>query len=345
MLLRVLSTALLSAVPAAPPAVVSSAFIDGEGTHPSCHASTIVETAPGRLAAAWFGGTKEGAPDVAIWVALFEDGRWGAPAKVADGASPDGKTWPTWNPVLFQPRDGPLHLFYKVGPNPREWWGMLRTSGDGGRRWSAARRLPDGVLGPIKNKPIVLADGTWLSPSSTEAEASDWRLRFERSSDGGRTWEIIGPVDRGPGFQAIQPSVLVHPDGQLQAVCRTRQGVNAMTWSKDGGKTWSPLAATELPNPNSGADAVTLADGRHLIVYNPSAHAPETPGKGPRWPLAVAVSRDGLRWTNVLTLEDEPCPAGYAYPAVIQASDGRVHVTYTWDRRHIKHVVLDPSRL
>ncbi len=138
--------------------------------------------------------------------------------------------------------------------------------------------------------------------------------------------------------------MLFHADGRLQALSRTKQGVVAQTWSKDGGKKWSPQTATGLANPSSGTDAVTLSDGRHLIVYNPTAHRPDE-AKGDRYPLAVAIASDGLAWEPVVTLETEPCKSGYAYPAVIQAADGLVHITYTLDRRAIKHVVLDPAKL
>lgn len=325
------------------PAVVSSQFIYETAPYPSCHASTIVETAPGRLVAAWFGGTRERNPDVGIWVARFEGGKWQEAVEVANGEQPDGPRLPTWNPVLFQPPKQPLHLFYKVGPSPREWWGMVKTSTDGGHTWGEPRRLPEGVLGPIKNKPVVLPDGTWLSPSSTEGK-DGWQVHFERSRDAGNAWEVVGPVEKGPSLEAIQPSVLFHENGVLQALCRSKQGVVAQTWSKDGGRSWSALTAAELPNPNSGTDAVTLADGRQLIVYNHSAHRPHEP-KGNRWPLDIAVSDDGLTWRRVVTLETEPNKAGYAYPAVIQAADGLVHITYTWDRKRIKHVVVDPKKL
>ena len=328
------------------PGVVSSEFVYETAPYPECHASTIVQAPSGTLVAAWFGGTKERAPDVSIYVARRDGARWGEARKVADGVQADGSRHPTWNPVLFQsPGRGPLFLFYKVGPSPREWWGMVTTSADEGRTWAAPTRLADGILGPIKNKPVVLADGTWLSPSSTEAEGNLWVVHFERSADQGRTWQKVGPVDVSRArFDAIQPSVLVHRDGSLQALCRTRQGVVGQTWSRDGGKTWGPMSATELPNPNSGTDAVTLADGRHLIVYNHAAQRPDAPGSGNRWPLDVAVSVDGLTWTRVLTLEREPLPSGYAYPAVIQAADGLVHITYTWDRKRIKHLVIDPRK-
>lgn len=336
--------ALAPRVGAAPSAIVREEFLNEHAPYPECHASTIVEVAPGRLAAAWFGGTRERNPDVGIWFTRQVAGRWTTPVEVATGVQAHGPRFPTWNPVLFQPKGGPLVLFYKVGPKPAAWWGMMMTSPDGGKTWGRAKRLPTGILGPIKNKPVQLPDGSWLAPSSTEGQGG-WRVHFELTSDGGRTWRIIGPVGRGPGLQAIQPSILFYPHHRLQALCRTRNGVVATTWSDDEGRTWSPLARTSLPNPNSGNDAVTLADGRQLLVYNNSAPTPQRPTKGVRYPLDVALSRDGVHWRHVLTLESKPCGSGYAYPAVIQASDGLVHITYSWDRKMIKHVVLDPSRL
>lgn len=301
---------------------------------PECHASTLVETRGG-LVAAWFGGTREKHPDVGIWVSRQERGVWSPPVEVANGAGEPGGRLPTWNPVLFQPKSGPLLLFYKLGPSPDTWWGMVLESADEGRTWSAPRRLPEGILGPIKNKPIQLPDGTLLS--GTSSEEAGWRVHFERSTDLGRTWTRTGPVNDGRSIGAIQPSFLVHPGGRLQAVGRTRgQGRIFEVWSDDGGRTWGPLTLGSLPNPNSGTDAVTLADGRHLLVYNHTARG--------RSPLNVALSRDGRQWEAAWVLEDEP-GGEFSYPAVLQTSDGRVHVTYTWKRRRIRHVELDPARL
>jgi predicted neuraminidase len=319
-------------------------FINPNAPYPSCHASTIVETSQQGLVAAWFGGTRERDPDVGIWVSRFEKGRWTEALEVANGVQEKGPRLPTWNPVLFQAPAGPLFLFYKVGPNPKDWWGMVMSSEDGGKTWGKPRRLPEKILGPIKNKPVVLKDGAWLSPSSTEGEGG-WRIHFELSRDAGKTWSLVAPVEKGAGLEAIQPSVLFHANGILQAVCRSKNGVLVDSWSKDQGATWSALSPLGLPNPNSGTDAVTLADGRQLLVYNHSAPLPERPTKGLRYPLDVAVSNDGRNWTRVLTLEDRPCESGYAYPAVIQSADGLVHITYTWDRKMIKHVVLNPAAL
>lgn len=332
--------------------ILHSAFIYESAPYPQCHASTIVEMLDEQLGAAWFGGTHERHPDVEIWFARRQGGAWSTPISVATGIQPDGTRQPTWNPVLFQSPDGPLILFYKVGPSPQEWWGMEIRSTDGGRNWGAPRRLPDGVLGPIKNKAVVLPGGAWLSPSSVEAgegvgahAGAGWALVFERSEDRGQTWTVSDHVPSPLALDAIQPSILFHKDGALQAVARTRQGTTASTWSRDGGRTWSPLGAVDLPNPNSANDAVTLKDGRQLMIYNHAAHRVETPGKGPRWPLCLALSDDGVSWRRVLTLESEPIPDGYAYPAIIQTGDGRVHITYTHNRTRIRHVMVDPSLL
>jgi predicted neuraminidase len=317
--------------------LLKSEFIYETAPFPSCHASTIEETKDG-LIAAWFGGTHERHPDVCIWTSHYRDGRWTPPVEVANGVGFTAHRLPTWNPVLFQPRSGPLMLFYKVGPSPSTWWGMVMTSDDCGKTWSSPRRLPDGILGPIKNKPVQLANGDILSPASTEG-ANGWRVHFERSSDLGLNWSATTPVNDGKKVAAIQPSILLHGGNKLQAVGRTQQGRLFDIWSRDGGKTWGRMAFSEMPNPNSGTDAVTLKDGRQLLVYNHDS----TPKH--RTPLNVAVSSEGRKWFAALVLENEAADEGFAYPAVIQTGDGLVHITYTWKRLRIKHAVVDPSKL
>jgi len=302
-----------------------------------CHASTIVEVTPGELMSAWFGGTRESAKDVEIWISELKNGTWSKPISVANGIVNDTLRYPCWNPVLFRDQKATLHLFYKVGPNPREWWGMEISSVNNGKTWSRPERLPDGILGPIKNKPIQLADGIMLSPSSTESRDGKWRAHIERSADGGSTWQFV-PIDSAGGFDVIQPSILHYKDGHLQAVCRSKQGHVIQAWSDDNGKTWGKLTPLALFNPNSGIDAVTLKDGVQLIVYNP-----QTPGKewfNGRAKLHVAVSTDGITWKDIAVLENGTMQE-YSYPAVIQTQDGRVHITYTYDRKNIKHVVLE----
>jgi predicted neuraminidase len=337
---------LANSLPAADdPAVIQSEFLYTETPAiPSCHASTLAET-PAGLVAAWFGGTREKHPDV--------DGEWTAPVEVANGVQyrrPDGSVQrhPCWNPVLFQPMEGPLLLFYKAGPSPSTWWGMLMTSTDHGATWSVPRRLPEGILGPVKNKPLQLSNGDILCATSDETSGAKpgapdrWTVSFERTSDLGVTWERIGPVNDGIEIQAIQPSFLQVGENKLLALGRSRQHRIFQVASDDGGKTWGPMTLGNLPNPNSGTDAVTLKDGRHVIIYN---HVPGDPQQwgGKRTPLNLAISRNGIDWSTGPVLEDTP--GEYSYPAIIQTADGRLHATYTWKRKLVKHVVIDPARL
>jgi predicted neuraminidase len=318
---------------------------------PSCHASTIVEAPTGELVAAWFGGSDEGEKDVEIWVSRHGTDGWGEPEVVIDGIQADGARHPCWNPVLFVGSAGaargnpaaPLFLYAKVGPSPSTWWGVVRESTDGGRTWGELRRLDGDAVGPVKNKPLVRRDGTVIAGSSSEDDG--WRVHFERSTDGGRTFARgpavhAAPDTKGSGgaaglVSAIQPSILELGGEKLLAVGRTKAGRIFEIESTDAGKTWGELRLGTLPNPNAGTDAVTLADGRHLLVYNHT-------DKG-RSPLNVAISRDGHAWQTVVALETKP--GEFSYPAVIQSADGLVHITYTWNREAIARVVLDPAKL
>ena len=99
----------------------------------------------------------------------------------------------------------------------------------------------------------------------------------------------------------------------------------------------------ELPNNNSGTDAVTLKDGRHVLVYNNSK--PQLRAKkAVRTPLNLALSEDGIHWKPVLTLEDSPIRE-YSYPAIIQRKDGKLHITFTWRRELIKYMKIDLDKL
>jgi predicted neuraminidase len=323
-------------------------FVYDETDFPQCHSATIVELEDGELLCGFFGGTRERHPDVEIYISRKpKDGDWSSPVSVADGVQDQEERLPTWNPVLFQERGGELMLFYKVGPSPSEWWGMVKTSSDKGHTWSEGKRLDENILGPVKNKPIQLPDGAVVSGSSTEGDG--WRVHLERSTDGGKSWQHIGPINDPKKVGAIQPTLLKHQDGRIQLLARTRyeeKGYVAESWSEDGGLTWTGMRASLLPNNNSGLDGVTLSDGRHLLVYNHSYRTEEGMGHKGRGVLNVAVSKDGVNWEAALVLDylDEQGKQ-FSYPAIIQASDGRVHIVYTWHRQRIKHVVLDPDQL
>ncbi|HCO84819.1 MAG TPA: sialidase [Arenibacter sp.] len=333
-------------VPLDHPAIVEQEFIYEleDALTPECHASTV-EVSNGTVIASWFGGTEEKNDDVGIWVSRKTGGSWSTPKEVVNGVQEDGSRYPCWNPVLFKPKDQPLILFYKVGPSPTEWWGLYMTSNDDGKTWSKPIHLPEGILGPIKNQPIQLANGEILSPSSTEDDTDGWKIHLELSSDNGKTWSKTQPLNDGKEFGAIQPVVLNYGNGKLQLLSRTENELVTQNWSSDYGITWSKMTATSLPNPNSGIDGVSLKDGRQLLVYNPT-------GKnwGDRVPLSLALSNDGTNWKRVLDLEplrENTDKEGeeYSYPTMIQAPDGKVHIVYTWNRKTVKYIVLDPQKL
>ena len=328
------------------PAIITQEFIYEieDALTPECHASTIATSAD-VVIAAWFGGTKEKNKDVGIWISRKVGSSWSSPLEVVDGVQEDGSRYPCWNPVLFKPKGQPLHLFYKVGPSPREWWGLYMTSTDNGESWSDPIRLPDGILGPIKNQPIQLSNGTIISPSSTESKTEGWLIHLESSMDFGQTWTRSGPLNDAKEFGAIQPVVLNYGHDKLQLLSRTENEVITQNWSEDGGKTWGKMEATRLPNPNSGIDGVSLKDGRQMLIYNPT-----TKNWGDRVPLSIALSDDGQNWKRVLDLEPLRAHTDkegeeYSYPTVIQDKNGMVHIVYTWNRKTVKYVVLDPKKL
>jgi predicted neuraminidase len=319
------------------PKIIQSNYLFDEAPFKSCHASTLVALPNQKILAAWFGGTHEGNKDVSIWTSVKNsDNTWSKPIAIANGKQNDTLQYPCWNPVLFKTKENLLILHYKVGPNPREWWGMMKTSTDNGHSWSAAVRLPDGFLGPIKNKPFQLKSGEILYPSSTESiDEKTWKIHLEKGGPDGKIVKKIN-IDCGE-FGVIQPSILQYKNGNLQLLCRSRQNVIVSSWSNDQGNTWSKLSPLQLPNPNSGADAVSLKNGMQVLVYNPLK-------TGKDWwdgrsVLKLAISKNGIDWTDVYTLEQHE-NGEYSYPSIIQSADGNIHISYTSERKKIKYLEI-----
>jgi alpha-L-rhamnosidase len=308
--------------------VSSTQFIYDTASFASCHASTIVETPKGILAA-WFGGKFEGDKEVNIYASWLVNNKWSTPFILADGFMGDSTRYACYNPVLFLAPNQELLLFYKIGPNVQGWTGWMKRSSNYGATWSVPEKLPDGILGPIRNQPYVVGD-TLICPSSTEN--TGWKVHFEYTTNNGKSWTRGPDLNDANPITGIQPAILRHGDQLLQALTRSQNGTVNETWSYNNGKTWAPLQQTNLINNNSSIDAITLQDGRHLLVYN-HCSAPS------RSPLNVAISKDGKNWEPLLVLEKE-VSAEFSYPYVIQTADQKIHITYTWKRKKIKHVVL-----
>ena len=324
-------------------AIVLEEYVFLKSPTRDCHSSTLLELTNGDLLCTWFGGTRENHPDVNIWLARKpKDGRWQVPVSVADGG---GKT--CFNPVLVQLKGGDIQIYY-CSPNIDT--GQVITSSDNGHTWSKPKRLPKGFVGPIVNKPVYMNDGTIIAGSSLQGEPGK-RIHVERSTDNGKTWTKIGPISdpTNTKYEIIQPTILVHSQQRLQILARTNEKHKnaklAQTWSQDGGLTWSPVTDATLPNNNSAIDAVTLDDGRHLLVYNHSTREDPVGGRKGRGILTVAVTQDGMNWEAAAVLEYRTGSVQYSYPSVIQTRDGLVHVSYSWHRKRIKHVVIDPKKL
>ena len=326
-------------------AVVEDIFTTA--SFPKCHASTVIELSNGDIMSAWFGGTDEGNPDTGIWASRRSGGKWSPPVEVVKEPNVA-----MYNPVLFYTKDHRLWLYYKFGVHPMSWTGGRMSSDDDGKTWSKPEHLPAGLYGPIRAKPLVMADGTIVSGTSVESYRS-WAAWIERSSDNGKTWTKFGPITVVPvssGVEAggappkavpgsgewdrtegiIQPSVISMGGRKLRLYARStsRTGKICIADSNDGGVTWTQASPIEVPNPNSGIDTVALKDSRVVLVYN------NTP-RG-RTPLNLAVSDDGKQFRMFQTLEDQP--GEYSYPAMIQASNGDLLITYTWKRTRIRYV-------
>jgi len=296
-----------------------------------CHASTLIRLNDGNFMVAWFGGTREKNPDVGIWMTKGKPGSW-APlhqvAKIRGDAH--------WNPVLFNDGKGTVYLYFKVGKEIPTWETWVMTSKNNGATWSEAVELVKGDFGgrgPVRCKPIVLSNGTWLAGASHEEGL--WSVFIDRSEDHGKTWTttpyVILDRNQFTGLGVIQPTLWESTPGKVHMLVRSTNGWIYRSDSEDFGKTWSHFYATDMPNNNSGIDLVKLADGALALVYNPVSG-----NWASRALLNVDISYDnGLTWPKKVVLENDPNIRGeYSYPAIINYGN-RVAITYTWKRQRV----------
>ena len=296
-----------------------------------CHASSLLRLDDGQFLVVWFGGTKEKDPDVGIWLSKGKPRQWATPRQVMKIRN-DAH----WNPVLFSDEQGTVFLYFKVGKEIPSWETWVAVSKDGGDTWSEPVELVKGDTGgrgPVRNKPILLSDGSWIAGASHEE--GRWDVFLDRSEDQSKTW-IATPyltLDRSSfnGKGVIQPTLWESTPGNVHILVRSTDGKIYRSDSNDYGKTWCALYATGMPNNNSGIDLVKLADGTLVLAYNPVSG-----NWASRSSLFIAVSYDnGLTWPKNITLEnDENTQSEYSYPAII-TYDNRIAITYTWKRQRI----------
>ena len=298
---------------------------------PSNHASTLAVMPNGDLLCAWYAGRFEGSRDVKIYASRLEaknghaTGAWSSPEVIAD--TPDRSDG---NPVLFVDQRGQLQLFF-VTIHGLDWkWAKIKvqTSPDRGLTWGPTTILRNRRGWMTRNHPLELNDGSLLLPLYNEVRM---RSVFMLSNDAGASWQPAGEIRTRPGN--LQPAVVQLADGTLLSLmrCRHKAGRIWQATSPDHGRTWSPAAATALPNPDAGIDLARLPNGHLVLAFNNSPTQ--------RTPLSMALSEDdGRTWPFVRDLETDP--GEYSYPSLAVTPGGVIHLTYTWKRKSIKHALL-----
>lgn len=323
-------------------AIVVSEFIEAAPKEPEVHGSTITEVSPGVFLAAWFGGSKEADKDTQIWGARRTAQGWGDSFVIEPGVE-NGKPVPVYNPSFYTHKDGRVTLFYFAG----EWTGSkkncMKDSMDGGLTWGAERRVPKNLRGPCRAKPLRLSDGSLLYPTTGKGTVyTDWSDEAMAPESWGTSPRVEDPGMMKP----IQPTLLQKSDGTVLMFSRTYAREIGVARSTDRGRTWSKLKGVGIYMANSAIDVLKLRDGRCLLVYNKTPKPADPKKWGPRHPLTLALSTDeGETWRDLFDIETDPIREGFSYPTMIQAADGSVHITYTWGRKRIKHVVIDPGKL
>jgi predicted neuraminidase len=334
------------AAPAAP--VFQEELINPDSPLPMAHVASICELPDGRLAATWYAGSREGARDVAIYLATREPGRssWSMPRAVMtrEQAAHDLRRAikKVGNPLVFSNATGELWLLY-VSITVGGWSCSslnLTTSADAGLSWTPSRRL---TLSPffniselVKNAPVALSDGSQVVPIYHELVGKFPELLWLRETPGG----VDAIKSRVAGGQSgFQPALVpLSPRSALAFLrdCSPRRRIS-MARTDDAGLAWAPAQALDLPNPDSGLAALRLTDGRIVLAFNDATSGREN--------LRLAVSEDeGRSWARVVTLAEE-ARQEFSYPFLIQARNGDIHLVYTWKRKAIKHVVFNGAWL
>ena len=174
-----------------------------------------------------------------------------------------------------------------------------------------------------KNKPLQLGDKIILPFYSDGLEMSIMAI----TEDFGKTWSFSNPL---VGVANIQASMALKSDGTITAFMRDNgppPNRHYVSESKDGGFTWSDVIKSDVVNPGSGSDIVTLVNGNWVLAYNDEEDG--------RYSLAVSLSEDeGKTWKYTRHIEldlnkNRDKRDKFSYPSIIQGKDGMIHVIYS----------------
>lgn len=328
-------------------------FIQIEGQTPIVHSPSIVELNDGNLLAVWYGGTREGVKDVAIYHSIWnrQTGEWTGDS-ILTGPSDTGEDLGRYirkvgNPVLLKDVDGKIWLFY-VSASVGAWSGSalnFRTSADNGLHWSEARRL---VTSPflnvstlVRGAPFLYSDGSMGLPVYHE-----FLLKFGELLRLRPDGTIIDKVRISPGGSSLQPSVV--PLDTKRAIAFLRRSGSSpsrvlFSFTDDGGRSWSDTGKLSLPNPDSSVIGMRTQEGSLFLVFNNSEKNREN--------LSLARSMDNGHTWEVVHVFDERGAVNdgnrkeFSYPFWIHTRDDMIHLVYTWNRKRIRHVYFNSSWL
>lgn len=327
-----------AALPTNLPSFFASSFLPKVA--PSAHASTLTILPDGKLMAAWYAGSREGAKDVAIFTSILKKSGWSEPVKLVTRETVAGavlaQVRKIGNPVLFTVNNKVWLWFVSVGIGGWAGSQINLMQSDDGEKWTKPRRL---VTSPffnistlVRTRPVFLENNEIGLPISQESFVKF--SEFLRLNADGK----ILMKSRMPNPSTLQPAVLVENQKAAHAFLRDHDenGLHRVRHAKtgDGGTSWQALPPTDIPNINNSLAVLKLPSGAWLLVGNDNH----------RDILSAWVSNDfGKTWHFRRIIEKGD--GEYSYPFLLMDSDGRIHLSYTWRRQTIRHMVFSEAWL